>query len=40
MGRNPEAIWFNGYDDRVLYDEAGLFASAIDESPLKLAQIS
>ena len=26
MGRNPEAIWFSGYDDRVLYDEAGLFA--------------
>ena len=25
LGRNPEAIWFSGYDDRVLYDEAGLF---------------
>jgi lysine 2,3-aminomutase len=25
MGRNPEAIWFSGYNDRVLYDEAGLF---------------
>jgi L-lysine 2,3-aminomutase len=25
MGRNPEAIWFSGYDDRVLFDEAGLF---------------
>ncbi|MEN8145314.1 MAG: hypothetical protein ABFS14_10230 [Gemmatimonadota bacterium] len=24
-GRNPEAIWFNGYADRVIYDEAGLF---------------
>jgi len=25
LARNPEAIWFSGYDDRVLYDEAGLF---------------
>ncbi|MCP3675491.1 MAG: hypothetical protein GY829_13620 [Gammaproteobacteria bacterium] len=25
LGRNPEAIWFSGYNDRVLYDEAGLF---------------
>ena len=25
VGRNPEAIWFSGYDDRVIYDEAGLF---------------
>lgn len=25
VGRNPEAIWFNGYEDRVLFDEAGLF---------------
>lgn len=26
VGRNPEAIWFNDYDDRVIYDEAGLYA--------------
>ena len=25
LGRNPEAIWFSGYNDRVAYDEAGLF---------------
>ncbi len=25
VGRNPEAIWFDGYEDRVLYDEAGLY---------------
>jgi len=25
MGRNPDAIWFDGYNDRVIYDEAGLF---------------
>jgi lysine 2,3-aminomutase len=28
LGRNPEAIWFSGYNDRVLYDEAGLFTDA------------
>ena len=26
VGRNPDAIWFNGYDDRVLFDEAGLYS--------------
>ena len=26
VGRNPEAIWFSGYNDRVIFDEAGLFA--------------
>ena len=26
VGRNPEAIWFGGYDDRVIYDEAGLYS--------------
>ena len=25
VARNPEAIWFDGYADRVIYDEAGLF---------------
>ena len=25
MGRNPEAIWFDDYEDRVLFDEAGLY---------------
>ena len=25
LGRNPDAIWFNDYEDRVLFDEAGLF---------------
>ena len=23
--RNPDAIWFDDYEDRVIYDEAGLF---------------
>lgn len=26
VGRNPEAIWFSGYDDRVLFDEAELYS--------------
>jgi len=26
VGRNPEAIWFSGYDDRVVVDEAELFS--------------
>ena len=25
VGRNPEAVWFDDYEDRVLFDEAGLF---------------
>jgi L-lysine 2,3-aminomutase len=25
VARNPEAIWFDGYEDRVIYDEAGLY---------------
>jgi L-lysine 2,3-aminomutase len=25
VGRNPEALWFDDYADRVIYDEAGLF---------------
>lgn len=25
VGRNPNAMWFDDYEDRVLYDEAGLF---------------
>ena len=25
VGRNPEALWFDDYDDRVIMDEAGLF---------------
>ncbi|MFG0328471.1 MAG: KamA family radical SAM protein [Phycisphaerales bacterium] len=25
VGRNPDAVWFNDYEDRVLFDEAGLY---------------
>jgi len=28
VGRNPDAIWFSGYEDRVIHDEAGLFGGA------------
>jgi L-lysine 2,3-aminomutase len=31
--RNPEAIWFDGYEDRVIYDEAGLFDYARVRAP-------
>ncbi|WP_141471835.1 MULTISPECIES: KamA family radical SAM protein [Sinorhizobium] len=26
VGRNPNAIWFSGYNDRVIFDEAGLYS--------------
>ena len=32
VGRNPEAIWFSGYEDRVLFDEAGLFPKKEEEA--------
>jgi hypothetical protein len=25
VGRNPNAIWFDDYQDRVIYDELGLY---------------
>jgi hypothetical protein len=25
VGRNPDAIWFDDYEDRVIFDEAGLY---------------
>ncbi len=33
VGRNPEAIWFDGYEDRVLFDEAGLYDYARVAAP-------
>jgi len=33
VGRNPDAVWFDGYDDRVLFDEAGLFDYSRVEKP-------
>jgi len=28
VGRNPDAVGFDGYNDRVIYDEAGLYADS------------
>ena len=41
VGRNPEAIWFDGYDDRVLFDEAGLYdyTRVVEASP-EVAEIA
>ena len=25
VGRNPDAVWFNEYEDRIIFDEAGIF---------------
>ena len=25
VGRNPDAVWFDDYEDRVLFDQIGLF---------------
>jgi L-lysine 2,3-aminomutase len=33
VGRNPDAVWFDGYADRVLFDEAGLFDYARVDKP-------
>jgi len=39
VGRNPEAIWFSGYDDRVIYDEAELYSMyGIEPATLKAAE--
>lgn len=35
VGRNPDAIWFNDYDDRVIYDEAGLYAGVKKEKSME-----
>jgi hypothetical protein len=32
VGRNPEAIWFSGYEDRVIFDEAGLFQHSMQDT--------
>lgn len=37
VGRNPDAIWFNGYDDRVIMDEAELY-SIYDIKPISQLQ--
>lgn len=42
-GRNPDAIWFDGYTDRVIYDELGLFdeyiaAERMEDLPVAVGQ--
>ena len=41
VGRNPDAVWFDDYEDRVLFDEAGLFEykrfTETGEAPASLA---
>ncbi len=32
VGRNPDAIWFSGYEDRVIFDEAGLFKNSMQDT--------
>ena len=39
VGRNPDAIWFDDYEDRVIFDEAGLFDYArIDKKTVELEE--
>ena len=41
VGRNPDAVWFDDYEDRVLFDEAGLFdykrLAESGEAPVNIA---
>lgn len=40
VGRNPKAIWFDDYADRVLFDEAGLFEySRVQTKKLNLEDV-
>jgi len=32
VARNPNAIWFSGYEDRVIFDEAGLFTESMQST--------
>ncbi|MGB5258242.1 MAG: hypothetical protein WBN44_13380, partial [Woeseiaceae bacterium] len=39
VGRNPDAIWFDDYEDRVIFDEAGLYDYArVDRKKVELDQ--
>jgi L-lysine 2,3-aminomutase len=40
VGRNPEAIWFDDYEDRVIYDEVGLYDYARVEALRKAESIT
>jgi L-lysine 2,3-aminomutase len=37
VGRNPDAIWFDDYEDRVIFDEAGLYDYArVEKKPIEV----
>jgi hypothetical protein len=39
VGRNPDAIWFDDYEDRVIFDEAGLFDYArVDKKTVEIKE--
>jgi len=39
VGRNPDAIWFDDYADRVIFDEAGLFKyGRVDKKRIEIAK--
>ncbi|MEN8040314.1 MAG: hypothetical protein ABFR95_02320 [Actinomycetota bacterium] len=45
VGRNPEAIWFDDYEDRVLFDEVGLYDyeridSLRQEQPVSIGSVA
>ncbi|MDH3255556.1 MAG: hypothetical protein OEM62_11225, partial [Acidobacteriota bacterium] len=40
VGRNPEAIWFDDYEDRVIFDELGLYDYARVEHLRKAESVS
>lgn len=44
VGRNPDAVWFDDYEDRVVFDEAGLYDymrvdSLRTEAPVEVAAV-
>ncbi len=41
VGRNPDAIWFDDYEDRVIYDEAGLYDyGRVDKKSIEIEEQS
>ena len=40
VGRNPDAVWFDDYEDRVVFDEAGLFDYARVEKVIEPIPVS
>jgi hypothetical protein len=39
VGRNPDAIWFDDYEDRVVFDEAGLYEyKRVDKKTIEIGE--